>query len=261
MSWSNARLTLVSKFISHSLKSLQILSKAPISKIHLPHFATFFLSHFFLLLKQVMTLCKWADFLSVWSTTHVAFQIVKVDVAPSTRTVVNQFDACALTDKSSDIPGLTSHRLMTFPGSWFDNLKNDLQGSSHENHAINLQTYRKRCNDNRAKFGKGPFHKGSPTRMNRWKPSSSTKKLAQHFCHFWTWSLKFSHFLSSITYLALNASLSIWHPRFLYYCDSTAKAIFLQWRKFSLKHVCSWHVKKKYWKRSPQAFLLFLSIA
>ena len=163
-SWSNAKLSLLPKFISHSLKSLQIVSKAPVSKFHLPHFIAFFLSHLFQLLKHGMTLCKWETFFSVWSTTHVAFQIIKVDVTPSTRTDINQFDACALTNKSSDIPGLTSHRLTTFPGSWFDNLKM-ICGVRHMKTMV--LTYRHTGNaavmTTELKSGKGTFHKGSST--------------------------------------------------------------------------------------------------
>ena len=67
------------------------------------------------------------NFVSVWSTAYVASQIVKVDVAPSIRTEVNQFDACALSNKRSDISGLTSHCLSTFTSVFMDNLKD--QGS------------------------------------------------------------------------------------------------------------------------------------
>ena len=56
-------------------------------------------------------------------TGDVTFQIIKVDVTPSTRTEVNQSYACALTNESSDIPGLIYHRYSAFPGSSFDNLK------------------------------------------------------------------------------------------------------------------------------------------
>ena len=66
---------------------------------------------------------KEKEFVSVWSTAHVASQIVKVDVTPSTRTEVNKFNACALTNKRSDIPGLTSHCLSTFTSVSMDNLK------------------------------------------------------------------------------------------------------------------------------------------
>ena len=66
---------------------------------------------------------KEKEFVSVWSTAYVASQIVKVDVTPSTRTEVNKFNACALTNKRSDIPGLTSHCLSTFTSVSMDNLK------------------------------------------------------------------------------------------------------------------------------------------
>jgi len=75
---SDANLSLVPKFISHSLKSLQIFSKAPNSEFLLPHFTMIFVPTFFMLLKQ-----NEQNFVSVLSTAHVASQIIKVNVAPS----------------------------------------------------------------------------------------------------------------------------------------------------------------------------------
>ena len=79
--------------------------------------------HMLMLLIYVINLKKKKKNVSVWSTAHVASQIVKVDVTPSTRTEVNKFNACALTNKRSDIPGLTSHCLSTLTSVYMDNLK------------------------------------------------------------------------------------------------------------------------------------------
>ena len=83
--------------------------------------------HMLMLLIYVMNFKKRKKIVSVWSTTYVASQIVKVDVTPSTRTEVNQSYASALSNKSSDIPGLIYHRYSAFPGSSFDNLKKHSQ--------------------------------------------------------------------------------------------------------------------------------------
>ena len=55
-------------------------------------------------------------------TAHVAFQIVKVDVTPWDRAGVNEFNVRILTDKLSNIPGITCHRLSAVAGCCFDSL-------------------------------------------------------------------------------------------------------------------------------------------
>ena len=63
------------------------------------------------------------NFVSGLFTANVGSQIVKVDVAPPTRAGANQFDACAPTNKTSDIPGLARHGLTAFTSLSVDNLK------------------------------------------------------------------------------------------------------------------------------------------
>lgn len=72
----------------------------------------------FQLRKKINTSLNW----SIGSRAN-ASQILKVDVAPSTGTGVNQFDSCTSSNKSSDIPGLTRHRLSEFTSVFVGNLK------------------------------------------------------------------------------------------------------------------------------------------
>jgi len=59
-------------------------------------------------------------------TAYVASQIVKVDVTPIVWAEVNQFDACALSNKSRHVPERASHSLRAKPGwSFSDNLQNE----------------------------------------------------------------------------------------------------------------------------------------
>ena len=62
------------------------------------------------------------NFISVWLAANVAFQIVKVDVTPSARADISQFNACALANVSSDIPELASHGFMAFTSGMKDSL-------------------------------------------------------------------------------------------------------------------------------------------
>ena len=65
------------------------------------------------------------DFALVFSTDNVAFQIIKVDVSPSTTAAVNQPDLCAFTIKFNDIPGLPVHCLGAFTSCRSSHLKRD----------------------------------------------------------------------------------------------------------------------------------------
>ncbi len=64
-------------------------------------------------------------FVLVSFTAYIAFQIVKVEVTPWARAVINQFDACAFIFKSFDIPGLTSHRFSAATSVFSDKLENE----------------------------------------------------------------------------------------------------------------------------------------
>jgi len=58
-------------------------------------------------------------------TGDVPFQIIKVDVTPFTRAVVDQSDVCLLTIESYDIPGHPFHCLMAFSGRSLLHLKSE----------------------------------------------------------------------------------------------------------------------------------------
>ena len=58
-------------------------------------------------------------------TGHVTFQIIKVDVTPPTRGVVDQSDLCLLTVELYDIPGNSFHCLSAFTGHSLPHLKRD----------------------------------------------------------------------------------------------------------------------------------------
>ena len=59
---------------------------------------------------------------------YITPKIIKINVAPSSRAEVNQFDARTFTNESSNIPELSSHRLMTFSSGSFHHLKYDRYG-------------------------------------------------------------------------------------------------------------------------------------
>ena len=63
------------------------------------------------------------NLVAVLFTANVASQIIKVDMTPSTSTEVNQSYARALSNKISDMPGLTRHGLSTFTSLFEHNLK------------------------------------------------------------------------------------------------------------------------------------------
>ena len=63
------------------------------------------------------------NFISVWLAADVAFQIIKVDVTPSARADINQSNACALANVSSNIPELASHRFVAFTSGLSDSLQ------------------------------------------------------------------------------------------------------------------------------------------
>ena len=56
-------------------------------------------------------------------TGDVTFQIIKVDVTPPTRAIVDQSDPCLLTIELYDIPGNSFHCLVTFTGHSLPHLK------------------------------------------------------------------------------------------------------------------------------------------
>ena len=56
-------------------------------------------------------------------TGDVTFQIIKVDVTPPTRAVVDQSDPCLLTVELYDIPGNSFHCLSAFTGHGLPHLK------------------------------------------------------------------------------------------------------------------------------------------
>ena len=58
-------------------------------------------------------------------TGDVTFQIIKVDVTPPTRAVVDQFDLCLLTIELHDIPGHSFHCLGAFTSHSLLHLKGD----------------------------------------------------------------------------------------------------------------------------------------
>ena len=72
-----------------------------------------------------MKVVEWNVNILVLSTADVAFKIIKVDMTPSAGTDVNNFDACALTNKLLNVPGLSRHCLMAFTSGLSDNLKNN----------------------------------------------------------------------------------------------------------------------------------------
>ena len=58
-------------------------------------------------------------------TDDVTFQIIKVDVTPPTRAVVDQSDLCFLTIELYDIPGHPFHCLSAFTSNSLLHLKRD----------------------------------------------------------------------------------------------------------------------------------------
>ena len=100
-------------FISHTLNNIQASSV-------FPRVLTDLSSYIFSPVRH--TLRRGYGCLSL-STADVASQIIKVDVAPSTRAVVNQPDLGAFTNESCDIPGPGSHRLCAFAGRGLNHLK------------------------------------------------------------------------------------------------------------------------------------------
>ena len=73
-------------------------------------------------------------------TGDVTFQIIKVDVTPPTRAVVDQSDLCLLAIKLYDIPGHSFHCLSAFTGHSLLHLK---RGSKFIRNAMNTSPLRK----------------------------------------------------------------------------------------------------------------------
>jgi len=63
------------------------------------------------------------QWLLILSTADVAPEVIKVDVTPSARRVVNQLDLGFFADKLTDIPGHVNHRLVAATGSVSDSLE------------------------------------------------------------------------------------------------------------------------------------------
>ena len=76
----------------------------------------------------------------VWAG-YVAFKIVKVDVTPSTRAEVNQFDLSTLTNKVSNIPELTGHCFMALTGCSSHNLKSERRSIKTTERICNLKSH------------------------------------------------------------------------------------------------------------------------
>ena len=60
---------------------------------------------------------------SILITNNVAFEVIKVDVTPHARAIINEPDSSVLTNQVFDLPALTIHRLRAVTSLISDNLK------------------------------------------------------------------------------------------------------------------------------------------
>ena len=166
-------------------------------------------------LKQAMTLCKWATFFQFDPQLMAPFRSSKLmwphptELTSTSLTRAHWSTKAATSQVSRVIVWLHFPVADLITWKWFARFVT-------WNHAITVQTYRKRSNNKRLKFGQGPFQ--FTEEVPQWWTDENfpLHKNAWHRLLPWTWSLKLSRLLSSISFLALNASLSILH---LYFCN------------------------------------------
>ena len=91
---------------------------------------------------RILNLLSWINtsFFQVWAG-YVAIKIIKVDMTPSTRAEVNQFDLSKLTNKVSNIPELTGHCLMALTGCSSHNLKSERRSIKTTERICNLTSH------------------------------------------------------------------------------------------------------------------------